>query len=305
MRRECSNAFNEAAHVQIHKLNRKSHNLSNIHFELMTTTTMNECDCAQNPGRTYCNDGRKTMHVHKPMLWHFINWLVCIVDVQCSGSAVVFLNAIRFIRAPAVQCLHFRMTNRCYFDRFFCMNTAKRVWKKSIESIPSNRIDAIDLAKSTMCDCRKRNTTIIDGHFPSSWDFSASFSSGQQVNLLITFPHSSFRFSFFVSFCIPIWFRIHFVANMVGFDFWCRIPFLLELCSQWKSLSNLPRLSSSSFRFDSKWSTMRSIRSTIVVYNDFFNAIGTIWPHFLLQSIILKWIHRTKWMGKYGRRNWI
>lgn len=136
LRRECSNALNVAAHVQIHKLNRKSHNLSNIQSELMTT--MNECDCAQNPGRAYCNDGRKTIHIHKPMLWHFINWLVCIVDVQCSGSAVVFLNAIRFNRPPAEQSLFSYDKPLLFWSLLlheYCETTEKKVdWIYSIQS---------------------------------------------------------------------------------------------------------------------------------------------------------------------------
>lgn len=79
-------------------------------------------------------------------------------------------------------------------------------------SIQSNR--SIDFMKSTMHDCRYRNKTIIDGHFPSSWEIF-----GQKVNLLITFRLSFLFFSFY--FCSQfdsmrkIWFS----------HFWCCIGF--------------------------------------------------------------------------------
>lgn len=68
-------AFNEMVHVPIHKLNRKSHNLCNIHFEKAIQRQAYDCTIAQSQ-----NDGRKPI-TFKPILWHFVNWLVCIIGL--------------------------------------------------------------------------------------------------------------------------------------------------------------------------------------------------------------------------------
>lgn len=159
---ECSITFNETAYVQIHKLNRKSHNLSNWRRWTIWLCTIS---------RAHRNDGRKPIITFKPMLWHFINWLVCIIGFQCSVTAVVFLNAIRSKYFPNAIIQHFSATTVFPITSFAWWRTIRYRKKTYPDWIFHPIVSMHWFCEKHYMRLQNQNRTIIDGQFLSSWGF--------------------------------------------------------------------------------------------------------------------------------------